>query len=72
MATQERETRGSRGYRAVTFVVLAATLALLVPLRQVEASVPVYGAEVPVWLVAIGFYTLGLAAGWASLRARRG
>lgn len=72
METQQQQTRGSRGYRSITFVVLAVTLALLPPLRQVEALVPIYGVDVPVWLVAIGFYTLGLAAGWASLRARRG
>lgn len=72
METQQQQTRGSRGYRSITFIVFAVTLALLLPLRQVEAAVPIYGVDVPVWLVAIGFYTLGLAAGWASLRARRG
>lgn len=72
METQQQQTRGSRGYRSITVIVLAVTLALLLPLRQVEASVPIYGVDVPLWLVAIGFYTLGLAAGWASLRARRG
>lgn len=70
MGAQKHDTRPSRGHRVVTFVVLALTIALLLPLRQVDTSVRMYGVDVAVWLLAIGFYTLGLAAGWASLRAR--
>ena len=72
MSVQERPRTGGGGFRLATFALLILTLALLLPLRQVEASVPMYGVEVAVWLVAIGFYTLGLTAGWVSMRARRG
>ncbi len=72
MSVQEPPRTGGRGFRLATLALLIVTLALLLPLRQVDASVPMYGVEVAVWLVAIGFYTLGLAAGWVSMRARRG
>lgn len=70
MTSEDARSAGS-GYRLATFGVLIVTLALLVPLRQVEVSVPMYGIEVAVWLLAVGFYLLGLIAGWVSVRARR-
>lgn len=54
------------------WVALGLTVALLLPLRQIDQSVQIYGLNMPVWLVAVIFYVLGLAAGWASFRARRG
>lgn len=69
--TDQAARRGRRVSLWVMWLVLAAAVALLLPLRDVDVSVTVYGVEVAVWLLAVAFYTLGLAAGWASLAARR-
>lgn len=54
------------------WLAIAAAVALLLPLRQSDLSVTLYGFEMAVWLVAALFYVIGLAAGWAAFMARRG
>ena len=57
---------------ALLWVAIAVAVALLIPLRGVDASVEVYGLDVAVWLVAVVFYLVGIVAGWASFKARSG
>lgn len=64
--------RGAGGMRALMWLAIAVAIALLIPLRQSGVSVQVYGVEMAVWVVAIVFYLIGLAAGWAAFKARRG
>lgn len=54
------------------WLAIAAAVALLLPLRQSDVSVAIYGFEMAIWLVAGLFYVIGLAAGWAAFMARRG
>lgn len=71
MTDPQSGQRRRGGALAAMWVALGLTVALLLPLRQVDQSVTIYGLEVAVWVLAIVFYLLGLAAGWASFRARR-
>lgn len=54
------------------WVTIALVVVLLLPLRQSDAAVEVYGVEVAVFLLAIVFYVVGIVAGWASFKARQG
>ena len=51
-------------------IVLVAFL-LLWPLTQSGDSVEIFGVTVPIWLVALVFYALGLGASWAFQRSKR-
>lgn len=71
--TDQQNRSGFNGrYQALMWLAIAAAVALLVPLRQSDLSVTLYGLEMAVWLVAALFYVIGLAAGWAAFMARRG
>jgi len=71
--TDQRNRSGFNGrYQAVMWLAIAVAVALLVPLRQSDLSVTLYGFEMAVWLLAALFYVIGLAAGWAAFMARRG
>lgn len=71
--TDQQNRSGFNGkYQAVMWLAIAAAVVLLVPLRQSDLSVTLYGFEVAVWLLAALFYVIGLAAGWAAFMARRG
>lgn len=71
--TDQQSRPGANGrFRALMWLAIAAAVALLLPLRQSDLSVTIYGLEMAVWLVAGLFYVIGLAAGWAAFMARRG
>lgn len=71
--TDQQNRSGVNGrYRAIMWLAIAAAVALLLPLRQSDLSVTLYGFEMAVWLFAALFYVIGLAAGWAAFMARRG
>lgn len=71
--TDQQNRSGVNGrYRAFMWLAIAAAVVLLVPLRQSELTVTLYGFEMAVWLIAALFYVIGLAAGWAAFMARRG
>lgn len=71
--TDQQNRSGVNGrYRALMWLAIAVAVALLVPLRQSDLSVTLYGFEMAVWLVAALLYVIGLAAGWAAFMARRG
>lgn len=72
MTDQQNRPGGKGRFRALMWVAIAVAVALLVPLRQSDISVTIYGVEMAVWLVAGLFYVVGLAAGWAAFMARRG
>lgn len=71
--TDQQNRPGVNGrYHALMWLAIAVAVALLVPLRQSDLSVTLYGFEMAVWLVAALLYVIGLAAGWAAFMARRG
>ncbi len=71
--TDQQNRSGVNGrFRALMWLAIAVAVALLVPLRNSDLSVTIYGIEMAVWLVAGLFYVVGLAAGWAAFMARRG
>lgn len=71
--TDQQNRSGVNGrYRALMWLAIAAAVALLLPLRQSDLSVTIYGFEMAVWLLAGLFYVIGLAAGWTAFMARRG
>ncbi len=72
MTDQQNRSGGNGRFQAIMWLAIAAAVALLLPLRQSDLSVTIYGFEMAVWLVAGLFYVIGLAAGWAAFMARRG
>ncbi len=72
MTDQQNRSGGNGRFRALMWLAIAAAVALLLPLRQSDVSVAIYGFEMAIWLVAGLFYVIGLAAGWAAFMARRG
>ncbi len=72
MTDQQNRSGGNGRFQAIMWLAIAAAVALLLPLRQSDLAVTIYGFEMAVWLVAGLFYVIGLAAGWAAFMARRG
>ncbi len=71
--TDQQNRFGANGrFRAIMWLAIAAAVALLLPLRQSDLTVTIYGFEMAVWLLAGLFYVIGLTAGWAAFMARRG
>lgn len=71
MTDQQNRSAGNGKFRVLMWLAIAAAVVLLLPLRQSDLSVTIYGFEMAVWLVAGLFYVIGLAAGWAAFMARR-
>lgn len=71
MTDQQNRSGGNGRYQAIMWLAIAIAVVLLVPLRQSDLTVTLYGFEMAVWLVAALFYVIGLAAGWAAFMARR-
>ena len=72
MTGHESRSGGGRGATALLWVAIALVVVLLLPLRQVDVAVEIYGVEVAVWLLAVVFYLVGVLAGFAAFMARRG
>lgn len=72
MTDQQSRSGVNRRFRALMWLAIAVAVILLVPLRQSDVAVTLYGFEMAVWLIAALFYVIGLAAGWAAFMARRG
>lgn len=71
--TEQQNHYGANGrFLVLMWLAIAVAVALLVPLRESEIRVEIYGVEMAIWLVAAVFYIIGLAAGWAAFMARRG
>lgn len=71
--TEQQNHSGAKGrFLVIMWLAIAVAVALLVPLRDSETRVGIYGVEMAIWIVAAIFYVIGLAAGWAAFMARRG
>lgn len=72
MSDRQNRPQLNGRFMALMWLAIAVAVVLVVPLRQSDVSVTVYGVEVAVWIAAAVFYVVGLVAGWAAFMARRG